>query len=641
MTLLALLLAQAAFDAPTLFEQGVGRNVRLNGGALELERGELFEDDGPAAGFSYLPNEEALGPGVWIRKDLVLPDPRAARATLLVAPGGALEAVVNGKPQKLGAARKVSRTWEAYEIDPALLKPGTNEIVLHGRGKVWIARAEEFAAGSRERARHPNRSARSADGGKTWDFERLGPDGKIDGEYYVRLVLDQHRQRGSLVLPVLDLGNLEGKPLAGPVESIGPVNVRLRKEGDVALKARWGPTYAPGAAWSSWVEVGTSFEPAARFVEFAIELSTPDPRATPRVKGLELECAPRRLPDWTPRVRVVEAKNGRVVRTSIPFEYEPFDHPRLKAFRKEHRLDEVVKGARGEFELVTRLAAWAAGRWERGHLKDAYPAWDALEILKPHRDGAPVGGFCQQYNLVLLQACESFGLAGRAVSIGPGETAIRGGHEVVEIWSNEFRKWVYVDGNTAWYAVDRETEVPLSLRELRERQLRCLRKEPYRPIRVVKLAETRHEWPGLEAWPPFAELRLIPRSNFLAEKSPLPLNQGMRGWFWTGHFAWDDAEAPASLLYGHRVSRPADFDWTLNETRILLEATSQPAELRVHLDTVTPGLEAFAARFDGGAEKAVSNPFAWPLRAGPNRLEVRARNKAGRDGPASLLHLEY
>src|SRR5205085_5956646 len=132
---------------------------------------------------------------------------------------------------------------------------------------------------------------------------------------------------------------------------------------------------------------------------------------------------------------------------------------------QEFKLDAVARGATGEFELITRLAAWSSRQWRRGHLREGYPPWDALEILKPHADGTPIGGFCQQYNLVFLQACESFGLVGRAVSIGPGDVAIniRGGHETVEIWSNDFAKWAYIDGNTAWYFVDEKSDVPLSL----------------------------------------------------------------------------------------------------------------------------------------------------------------------------------
>src|SRR4051794_24182449 len=74
------------FDARPLFERSVTRDVRLSadGLAIELEKGELFEDDGPAAGFSYKPNEERLSDRIWIKKELVIPNPQAGKATLLV-----------------------------------------------------------------------------------------------------------------------------------------------------------------------------------------------------------------------------------------------------------------------------------------------------------------------------------------------------------------------------------------------------------------------------------------------------------------------------------------------------------------------------------------------------------------------------
>ena len=76
-----------------------------------------------------------------------------------------------------------------------------------------------------------------------------------------------------------------------------------------------------------------------------------------------------------------------------------------------------------------------------------------------------------------LQACESFGFNGRAISISQGRWQNKctgGGHEVVELWSNEWKKWVYVDGALGWYIVDPQTGTPLSMWELRRRQLPTL-----------------------------------------------------------------------------------------------------------------------------------------------------------------------
>src|ERR1039457_661941 len=74
----------------------------------------------------------------------------------------------------------------------------------------------------------------------------------------------------------------------------------------------------------------------------------------------------------------------------------------------------------------------------------------------------------------------------------------------------------------------------------------------------------------------YLELRMIPRSNLLQEKSPLPLSQGTDEWSWTGHYVWTDAEAPAGLLFGNRVTKRGDFQWTLNQAHYVLESGKAP-----------------------------------------------------------------
>lgn len=63
-------------------------------------------------------------------------------------------------------------------------------------------------------------------------------------------------------------------------------------------------------------------------------------------------------------LRVLEEHNEQIVRTAIPFEYEPLDHPHLKRLREQCKLDEVVQGAHTELELLLRLAQWACNAWD-------------------------------------------------------------------------------------------------------------------------------------------------------------------------------------------------------------------------------------------------------------------------------------
>lgn len=627
-------------DARDLLAKSITEGVRLSRDAssIELDRGELFEDDGPAAGFSYKSNEEKLSNTTWIRKDFLIPDPRASRATLLVGPGGQLKGTVNGKLVQFQYAKKVGQYWQAYDLPLDVLKPGKNEVVLYGTGRIWIARDDEFASGSATRTRHANRSAKSTDAGKSWDYDRLGTQGDVDGEYYVRLFLDRYRSQGIMTLPVFDVANLPGRSVSPPITSPGSLRISVLGEGKLMLRIRSGSTYAPDPRhWTAWHDLGerggTLDRPKGRFFQLAVILTTPDPRETPSLKQLVIDATPERSKDWTKTIRVDDLHTEEIVRSSVPFAYERFDHPRLKQFRQEFKLDAVVAGAKSDFERITRLAAWSSRQWERGHLREAYPHWDALEILKRHPDQTPIGGFCQQYNVVFLQACQSLGFTGRAVSLGSGDhgAKIRSGHEVVEIWSDDHKKWVYVDGQLARYHIDEKSGAPLSLWELRERQLALFRGKSPPPVKAMQLANS-EPWAGLAGFPPFFEMRMIPRTNFLEQKAPLPLNQGMRGWFWTGHHVWTDADYPASELYGQRVTNRRNWEWTLNQTQCILEATETPRVLRVHLDSVTPGFETYLANIDEKGHQPIQSGYLWRLHDGKNRLEVRSRNVAGREG---------
>jgi hypothetical protein len=644
--------AQAAtlrLDARTIYERAVSSSITLSqdGSALQLESGEVFQDDGPASGFSYKPNREKLSPGIAIRKQLLIPNPQANKAVLMVSHGGDLKVEVNGQIQKLEAPREIGfGAWQAYDIDPVALKAGVNDIVISGTGTVLIARADDSYAPL------PHRSARSADGGKSWSVDRLGPAGDIAGEYYVRVYLGHFQSRGSILLPVMDVTNLEGNPLAPPLSATGPLRVSVSTAPDsksgVKIRVRSGTTYVPSPkTWSGWMPLdgdGSLKASRGRFIQVEVTLATADPRVTPKLSEISLDTSPTLAEDWTQSIKVMDFHNEEIVRTSIPFRYEPFTRPELKELRARYQLDDVVSGAKTDLEITTKLAAWSSHqwKWKDWHLDEFYPAWDALEILKEGPDGKRVGGFCLQYNLVFLQACESFGFVGRAISINHGTLGRPKymGHEPTEIWSNQFRKWIYVDGMGAWYTVDVATGVPLSLWEVRRRQVRVLLGQEVEPTRIVHFAETVHPWRGLDVDWEFAELRLIPRSNFLEQKWPLPLNNGKAGWSWTGFDVWTTAEVPAELIHPNLITRHGNFEWTLNQAHYVLEPTSRRGEFLVHLDTETPGFETFLGEIDGGAKSPVAAIFPWKLHAGRNRLKVWPRNDAGRDGIASWIELE-
>ena len=72
----------------------------------------------------------------------------------------------------------------------------------------------------------------------------------------------------------------------------------------------------------------------------------------------------------------------------------------------------------------------------------------------------------------------------------------------------------------------------------------------------------------------------------------------------------------------------------------MLNATDRTGELRVQLNTETPGFDTFLADIDGKEWRKVGTEFIWDLHSGKNRLEVRPRNTAGREGIVSKIVID-
>lgn len=670
-------------SAAELFARGSAYHTQLSadGKAIELTRGVLVENDGAAAGYSYQPNEEILSEQFAATKHLhidSLGQPRylldgkvverergPGRALLLLGHSGPTpQAKINDQEVKLGEPLKAGNYWKAFEIPHAVLKQGKNIIQLSGSGKLWIARYDDIAP--------PPRKALPAHSLNSWKevagekHQLLGPQNNIAGEYYVRLYLDGYLHRGRAKSPYFDAADLLGdcippadvevKSVQIDVDAEGPdQEMSIHIQGASSLLSRqWGGELGNA---KSHVIVPNEIRPELRYFGVAVEWHAVDGSRSPRLNGLKITTQLETNGDWgKDKLKILSKHNPDFTyndhqgysRNRDEFAYEDLEHPRLAELRNQYGLDEVVKGCTTDLQRMEKLAVWTSQQWTKGHLGKIYPKWDALEILKKHEDGTPIGGFCQQYNIVFLQACESFGMVGRCVSIGAGDhgVKIRSGHEVVEIWSNELSKWVYVDGQAAWYFVDKETRTPLNLLELRERQLAAIfdksaSKESKRAVEVVVLAKSPYEWKGLQEWPAFTELRMIPHTKFLDGIVPLPLNQGMRGWFWTGHQVWTDELYPPSVLYGFRVTNATDWNCPVNQTHLWLQQNT-PGQLVARMTHNMPGFDKFVSQIDDQEARAIDKDFfTWPLRAGENRLQVQAVNVHGIRGSASWIKVEY
>jgi hypothetical protein len=387
-------------------------------------------------------------------------------------------------------------------------------------------------------------------------------------------------------------------------------------------------------------------------------LATANPLVTPVLTGVTVNSKViYQQPAWAKNVGVTEFNNEEIRYTSIPYAYEDFNNTRLKELRRKYRLDDVVRGAKSELEKMAKLRNWVNQQWKWCPPAEPYPAWDSHVLLERKN------GFCVHFAIVMMQCAISLGHQARFVfGMHP---LVSGGHEVCEVWSNEYKKWMFIDGADNIHHTDPTTKAPLSMLEVHDRLLKVcygeqvagpatrprpqdvrnaddittcygLNLAPHLPPEDHKQFERRRPW---AYWFLF---RMVPRNNFFSQEYPVPKTQGI-SWDWTGYWLWEDRQTPRGWQYCYHnyTSRRSDLLWTINQVRFSAEYGTRPGLLDIRLGTVTPGLDSFQVNIDNKGWSKTKARFFWALHQGKNRIEMRVRNQAGICGPVSFVEVNY
>jgi len=567
--------------------------------------------------------------------------------------------------------------WHYQDIPGEYLKHGKNHLLIRSRDgrpgwSIMVADYADFHKGCTAPPTFPKSSAKSEDGGKTWRQDNLGSQGKLSGEYVLRILLASYRPTGALLSPVIDAAGENGttfktarilRTLRVAVES------RTTSRTGLSLEVRSGesPVYA-AEHWGDWVRPASDGNIAAirgRYVQWRIDLSTNDPEESPEIMSLALDAEATQNRASAGKVSIVREDNFELGQAPEGYSYEDYRSEYLQDFRKHFKLDEVVARAHTDWERQQRLLDWAyfvSLKKERS----IFP-WDPRSWVDDRRmpDGSLAMNkysqrardeMCLYPDVTLMAALQSFGYPARHINMNSEGIS---GHEITEVWSNEFGKWIYLDATRDFYWYDKETGIPISTLEIhRALAERLAQVETWRhPFIFVQRPETylkdlpiaaagRHQPYSVEGEANFvfstsAHLRMIPRSDIFSHPSPGPVSQGREVWCWDGYLNWADSKVPPLEHFTHHTNREKDFNWSLNQIRYVAEETPTPGLLTVSLNHNMPYLSVLLARIDGEEWRKVEARFQWSLHAGQNSLEVRGRNTGGVEGMTSSLVLEY
>jgi len=488
-------------------------------------------------------------------------------------------------------------------------------------------------------------------------------------------VLTRGRERkGVVCTDPIDLGQRDG--VLGGDAAVTAVAIEVLAnvpEGaSVLTETRTGANLLDTSKWSDWKTLragrGMLTNLAGRYIQVRMTLKAPDAKKLPALTGLVLKPTVVPLPraPWPP-LKVVKSDIQKIVRSPVVFHYERPDQKDIVKFRKAAKLDDVVKGAKNDFEKLVKLMDWAGSchndRKARKHYHKGRYTWDINRVWGIAGGRPTVYGHCMSYAEVLCYAAVAMGyVSARHNSVGGFRQAT---HEVCDIWVPSLGKWVYFDPSLTSYYKDKKTKEPLSILETHDvicksfipdgknmhwfHQRRSA--ETYAVMRKVggktpilcRLGKWRYgapmprdyNWGWSHGYLANGFVHMTPRNDFQSHPEAIPRRFG-NVVVSANYPCWVDDKTPIRRGAANWFTRKRDFYWTLDQASFNLVRAGQRT-IRVELGQSMPFFKKYQLTVNGVESTTGKSTYRWALKPGENTLKVAPVDEFGKVGLASSV----
>lgn len=166
------------------------------------------------------------------------------------------------------------------------------------------------------------------------------------------------------------------------------------------------------------------------------------------------------------KLKNAEKYNSSDHRFIPKFQYQSMDNPNLVRIRKDLKLDSVA-GNGNEVSKILNLLHWVHtiirhdGSSNNPTLKNAI---DLIKVCKTENRGLN----CRMMATILNECYLSMGIKSRYITCMPKETEFDDCHVINMVYSNDLKKWIWIDPTFDAYVMDEKGEL-LGLSEVRER----------------------------------------------------------------------------------------------------------------------------------------------------------------------------
>lgn len=174
------------------------------------------------------------------------------------------------------------------------------------------------------------------------------------------------------------------------------------------------------------------------------------------------------VPDYLDTLRKGK-KYNLTEKSELPkFTYQDMNHPELVSLRKKYNLDSIA-GTANEVQQMINLMHWVHNTIQHDGQHDIPQIKNADHMIQACKDTIR-GLNCRGLAITLNECCLAMGFKSRYVTCMPRELEFEDCHVINMVYSNELKKWIYLDPTNNAYIMD-EKGTLLSIEEVRQRMI--------------------------------------------------------------------------------------------------------------------------------------------------------------------------